>query len=305
MGNFLESATGPLTLAILGTGAMGRFWADQLHRLNPWIVGHIAPPYRVVDDGTVREVNPRYLKWHESAPVVPEVVLLATKWRKMSTAFQWISAHAPSSLVVSLMNGMGQEEALAPLQKVRLCMGATTAAVTRQDREIPTIIVQSLGATTLPDTDDEQVNYLKASPLSHPWQWVHPDEMLRMRWQKLIQNSVINPLTALADCPNDALLTHPIWGLAEPLILEAQRVASTAGIVLPNDMLTRVSTLLEQTHGNMSSMVQDVRDKVPTEIDAINGYLVRLAGPHGFTIPTHEALIRLIKSLPTRTETIH
>lgn len=283
---------------------MGRFWADQLHRLNPWIVGHVPPPYRVVEDGTVREVHPHYRKWHEPVPFVPDVVLLALKWRMMSTAFQWIAAHAPSSVIMSLMNGMGQEEALASLQTVRLCMGVTTAAITRQDRETPTIIIRSRGTTTLPVTKDERVARLKSNPMSHPLKWAPPDAMRLMRWQKLIQNSVINPLTALADVPNDALPTHPIWGLAEPLIVEAQRVASAEGIAIPDDMLTRVSTLLEQTHGNLSSMVQDVRDQVPTEIDAINGYLVRLASAHGLTIPTHEALIHLIKSLPTRTETI-
>jgi 2-dehydropantoate 2-reductase len=217
----------------------------------------------------------------------------------MRTARRWIAQHAPQSLVISLMNGMGQEEVLQDLPQIVLAMGITTAAATRQDGGIPTIQVISRGATVLPRVADARGEALQKFSEQHHWGWVwtNAQHMQTLRWQKVVQNSIINPLTALADCPNGELIRHPIWQLAKPLVDEAIPVAGAQGVAIPDDMLQRVATLLQETGNNWSSMAQDVHAGVPTEIDAINGYIVRQAHRHHLPAAMNEALTILVSHL--------
>lgn len=285
---------------------MARYWADQLSGLNIWIVGRTPPPYEVNDHGSRHMIQPAYLRWSDVPSASPDIVVLAVKWRRFSLAHRWLADHAPDSLVVSLMNGMGQEEALSDLPRLTLAVGSTTAAVTRQDSPSPGIVVIHHGQTWLPHIADPRESVLRdwVSRQRLPWVWVSPAEMMTRRWQKLVQNSVINPLTALANCTNGDLVGHPLWRLAPRLIDEARAVAAQLEVDLPQDMLERVQRLMQDTGNNLSSMVQDVRLEMPTEIEAINGYIARQAVHVGLSAPTHEALTRVIAALPTRADAV-
>lgn len=281
---------------------MARYWADQLRLFNPWIVGHMPPPYQLIDPRQERRhINPRYLSWQDVPTTTPDIVILAIKWRRMDWARRWITNYAPESLVVCLMNGMGQEEALSSLHHATLAIGTTTAAVTRQDDEGLAILVRSQGTTILPVTEDPRENTLREvlHKAHSNWTWVNANEMQALRWQKLTQNSVINPLTALADCFNGELTRHPLWGLAPKLVQEARVVTESLGLNIPQNMLERVESLLYQTGNNLSSMLQDVRAGLPTEIEAINGYIAREAARRDLATPTHDAIAQLITALPT------
>jgi len=52
----------------------------------------------------------------------------------------------------------------------------------------------------------------------------------------------------------------------------------------------------EKTGENSCSMLQDVLKNKTTEIDSINGYIVRLAEEHSIAVPVNEALYSLIKA---------
>lgn len=278
---------------------MARYWAYRLSALNPWIIGQMPPPYVVSDGSHSITFEPPYFNWQDTPPASPDIVILAIKWRRMGEAVQWVSRYAPQSLVISLMNGMGQEEAFDGLHTVRLAVGTTTAAVTRNDSQGRTVGVSSHGVTTLPTVDDPREAALEILNRQQGWgwQWVTEADMLELRWLKLLQNSVINPLTALANCSNGELLHHPLFRLATPLLQEGQTVAAARGVAVPRDMRCRVQALAETTQTNISSMLQDIRAGLETEMGAINGYIVREAAKHHVHVPTHQALARLIESL--------
>ena len=293
----MEPGTDPLTVAILGSGAMARYWAFSMETIHPWVVGQVPPPYHIVEmDGTEHRLTPLHFDWCDKPPRTPDVVLLLIKWRRMPEAARWISAHAPQSLVISLMNGMGQDEALSTVPAIGLAQGLTTAAVTRRE---PVVYIRSHGQTLVPQLGDPRERRLQKASRTYGWDWcwVNLKTMADLRWQKLLQNSVINPLTALADCTNGEILERTIWQLARPLLNEGTQAARAVGVEVPQDMLGRVTRLARETRDNLSSMVQDVQAGLPTEIDAINGYIIRTALSHGITVPTHQALVRLIHSL--------
>ena len=53
----------------------------------------------------------------------------------------------------------------------------------------------------------------------------------------------------------------------------------------------------------MCSMLQDVLNNKTTEIDSINGYIIRLAQKHSIPVPVNEALYGLIKTTATDSQT--
>ena len=106
-------------------------------------------------------------------------------------------------------------------------------------------------------------------------------------WAKAVVNAAINPLGALAGAPNGALLERPELALRLFAIArEAEAVARAAGIELPfDDAAVYVADVVRATAANRSSMLQDIERGRPTEIEQIDGAIVRAARPLGVAVP--------------------
>ena len=97
-------------------------------------------------------------------------------------------------------------------------------------------------------------------------------------WEKLLVNVGINALTALTGLKNGQLLDHPeTVRLMEALVSEAAEVAERKGIRIAEKTIEKVKAVAEATKENRSSMGQDFDFQRKTEIDAINGAVVREA----------------------------
>ena len=116
-------------------------------------------------------------------------------------------------------------------------------------------------------------------------------------WSKLLVNAGINALTAILDCPNGGLLASPTARQRlTAAVLEGARIASALGIPLRQEPLATTLEVCRATSANLSSMLQDVRQERRTEIDAINGALVREGERLGIPVPENRALVREIKA---------
>ncbi|KAI6849271.1 6-phosphogluconate dehydrogenase C-terminal domain-like protein [Hortaea werneckii] len=134
---------------------------------------------------------------------------------------------------------------------------------------------------------------------------ISSEELLQQLLEKLAVNCVINPLTALLDIPNGTINTH--GGLVQ---LMRSMIKEVSSVFLSLQELSHVSNLehrfsadrLEQqchkviqtTSKNISSMLADVRGAKPTEIDYINGYVVRRGKELGIVCKTNEAMVHLM-----------
>ncbi len=118
-------------------------------------------------------------------------------------------------------------------------------------------------------------------------------------WSKLIINVGINPLTALTRLPNGQLLNHEgTRNIMRKAVTEAVRVAKRKRIrLIYDDPLAKVEAVCEATAANVSSMLQDILRKKATEIDFINGVIVRLAQELGIDVPVNSILVDLVKSV--------
>jgi 2-dehydropantoate 2-reductase len=118
-------------------------------------------------------------------------------------------------------------------------------------------------------------------------------------WGKLIVNVGINALTGITGLKNGELADHEetrqVLALA---VEEAVKVAEAAGVSLPYDNpVEKVLGIAVATAQNRSSMLQDLSGGRKTEIEAINGALVREGERLGVDTPVNKVLTLLVKTL--------
>jgi 2-dehydropantoate 2-reductase len=117
-------------------------------------------------------------------------------------------------------------------------------------------------------------------------------------WGKLVVNAGINALTALTGFKNGQLLDYPETArLMERLVFEAAQVARRKGVHIEEDPIEKVRKGAEATRENRSSMGQDFDHRRRTEIDAINGAVVREAQALGIPVPFNQAVTDLVKAI--------
>jgi 2-dehydropantoate 2-reductase len=120
-------------------------------------------------------------------------------------------------------------------------------------------------------------------------------------WDKLLTNVGINALTALTGLKNGELLDFPeTLSLMETLVSEAAGVAGKKGIRIEGDPILKARAIAEATRKNRSSMGQDIDFKRKTEIDAINGAVVREAKRLGISVPYNQMITDLMKVIEKR-----
>lgn len=118
-------------------------------------------------------------------------------------------------------------------------------------------------------------------------------------WSKLIINVGINALTAITRLNNGRLTEFEgTRRILRSAVTEAIRVAKRKRIrLIYDDPLAKVEAVCEATATNVSSMLQDVLRKKRTEIDFINGVIVRQGQELGIPVPTNAMLVDLVKTI--------
>ena len=127
-------------------------------------------------------------------------------------------------------------------------------------------------------------------------------------WKKLATSAVINPLTAILKVPNGKLLERAgrkgklpefcggLREIASAVVGEVRGVAAKYGIRLsaPPLLLREARRVARATASNRSSMLRDVEQGRRTEIDSINGAVVRMGRERGVPTPVNAMLTRLV-----------
>lgn len=121
-------------------------------------------------------------------------------------------------------------------------------------------------------------------------------QIYELIWAKLLVNVGINALTALTGLKNGQLLDHPeTLRMMDVLVSEAAEVGKRKGIRIDGNPVQKVISVAEVTRENRSSMGQDFDYKRKTEIDAINGAIVKEAKNLGISVPYNQMITDLIK----------
>ncbi|MHC4915677.1 MAG: ketopantoate reductase family protein [Planctomycetota bacterium] len=124
-------------------------------------------------------------------------------------------------------------------------------------------------------------------------------DLERALWVKLAVNCVINPITALLEVRNSGSLVPELAELRRQIIAEVGALAAAEGHQLPGDLAERIEQGLE-SGGNRSSMLQDVLAGRVTEVEFLNGFVVRRAVELGVAAPVNSALAMLVRAKTAR-----
>jgi 2-dehydropantoate 2-reductase len=118
-------------------------------------------------------------------------------------------------------------------------------------------------------------------------------------WSKLIINAGINALTAITRLNNGRLVElESARRILREAVSEAAKIAKRKRIkLIYDDPLAKAEAVCEATSLNISSMLQDVLRGKRTEIDFINGVIVRQAQEAGIPVPVNATLVDLIKTI--------
>ena len=118
-------------------------------------------------------------------------------------------------------------------------------------------------------------------------------------WSKLIVNVGINALTAITRLNNGALIEHEeCRQILRSAVQEAVKVVKRKRIkLLYDDPIQKVESVCRATSSNVSSMLQDILNKKRTEIDFINGAIIRQAKALNIPTPVNDVLTNLVKTI--------
>jgi len=118
------------------------------------------------------------------------------------------------------------------------------------------------------------------------------DEM----WQKLVVNCVINPINAITRAEVGAIADERLRPLKQLIVDECRRGPEGDGVDLAADFVDRIDRQYAPSK-NLSSMQQDLRKGRRTEIDFLNGAVVKLGAQYGVECPVNQALTMIIKAM--------
>ncbi|MEI9475324.1 MAG: 2-dehydropantoate 2-reductase [Deltaproteobacteria bacterium] len=207
------------------------------------------------------------------------------------------------TIFLTLQNGLGNEEVICKrINRKKVMLGVTGQGATFLG---PGHVRHAgRGKTFIGELDQEVSN--RAIQVAKMFREADIDTEVsanihELIWDKLLVNVGINALTALTELKNGQLLDYPetLRGM-EVLVSEAAEVARQNGVRIEGDPIEKVKAVAEATKGNRSSMGQDIDFRRKTEIDAINGAVVREAKRLGIPVPYNEVVTDLIKAIEKR-----
>ena len=300
-----------MKVCVVGCGAVGSLFAANLAQLDDVEVW----AYDLVQDH-VEAINREGLRLSGAGEVVGKLRatsdagelpscdfgIVATKAMHTSAAIASTEAAFAEGCVATVQNGLGNEEEIAKLVE-RVIRGTTFPA----GKLLGPGHVQwdVKGDTTLGPFEPRPAPLGAIEQLAEactraglPTRAV-PDAR-GPQWRKVIFNAATNPIGALTGLTHGRVCEEPeLRRLVSRLVDEGKAVAAAQGIELdadPEELIDHAAKP-EVAYDHKASMLQDVEERRPTEIDYLNGALVRVGEERGVPTPLNRAVWALVKGL--------
>ncbi|HAG40480.1 MULTISPECIES: ketopantoate reductase family protein [unclassified Pseudoalteromonas] len=248
-----------------------------------------------------QKINARFitLKQINEQPAF-DIVIFAVKAFQVQSAFTQIKPFlSPSSVLIVSHNGMGNVETLnEQLDKQQALYFLTTSMAGFKTNDF---IVQHTGEgkSVLGACNPCAHSYRQAmcEQLQNVPQLSYSTNIEQLRFEKLLVNIAINPLSALYDIKNGQLRAPYFNSIIFNLLTEACQIAHALKLDIKlADALNNAYNVMMLTAENYSSMHQDVAHNRQTEIDAICGYISQQGKRLNISTPLNDALLAKIKA---------
>lgn len=295
-------------ICIVGCGAIGSLYAAHLARVaEVWALVRRDDHARALNRDGLR-VSGKHnfavsLRATSAADELPEFDfgIVATKATQVEEAIAQAGRRFDRGAVVSAQNGLGSEEIIAAHTRGQVIRATTFMSGTKHsdthvqyELDTATWLGPFEPRQTPMSLVDEVAELIKAGGLKA--------EALRdarpAQWSKLIFNASVNGVSALTGLPHSPHFAEEkesssLGHLLHALIEEGKQVAAAAGVLLHEDpwAMNKIGAMTNHP----PSMLHDVRQQLPTEVDFLSGAIAREAERAGVAAPLHSAVYRLIK----------
>ena len=299
-----------MKIAVVGAGAMGSLFGAllseagaEVNLIDIWeehvnTINHSG--LKVEREGQTRTVNTKATRDPATIGMVDLVVIFVKSTHTPEAAATAASLIGSTGSVMTLQNGMGNADIIAEsIDSSRILVGTTSHGATMLGPG--SIRHAGMGATIIGAWSQEGADRAALVAGYMTKAGIETQAVAEVRevvWGKLIVNIGINAITALTGIKNGQLVDQACTReLSRAAVEEAVAVAQTQGIKIRDDAVDHVFAVAEATAPNRSSMGQDVDKKRRTEINAINGFIVRTAEKLGVEVPVNKTLAALIETM--------
>ncbi len=304
-------------VCVVGAGAIGSLFIGHLGRLiDMCVLTRREEHADALNRHGLRTSGKSELQTEVTAATRPaelgeiDLLIIATKAPAVEASAGAIQGYFPDAHVLMVQNGLGCEELVHRYGDWPIISGVTFMSGTRHsdthiEYELDT--ATWMGPWAGGSATYEYVQQVEALVNSSGLLAEAYEDLLPHQWSKLIFNSAVNSISAVADLPHcrpfavqDELadLGHLVFNMME----EARRIAAARGVSLADDPWEMNCRAVGQgttggaAYAHVPSMLDDVRNQRPTEIDWITGAIVREAAKAGIPAPYHETMYRLVKA---------
>lgn len=295
-----------MRIAVMGAGAVGCFYGALLAKAGHEIVliGRPAHVEAIRQNGLILDWAAGEERIAVEAQTSPQavagadLVLVCVKSGDTEAVAAEMAPHlAANALLLSLQNGVGNAQRLAKLLG-RNVLGAAVyvAAAMAGPGHVRHFGRQELAIGAGPGAQTLAEMFRAAGIPTDISETL--DESL---WAKLATNCAYNALSAITRQPYGVLLaSEGIESVIRNLVGECEAVAAACGVALPPRHIDNVLALASTMPGQLSSTAQDMIRGRPTEIDYLNGHVVRLGAEFGIPTPVNQAVTAIVKVLEAK-----
>lgn len=295
-----------MKIAVMGAGAVGCFYGGMLARAghSVTLIGrpqHVEAVRRdglLLDTQTFKAHVSMQASTDASAVEGAEVVFFCVKSTDTEGAGMEIRPHLmPDALLITLQNGVDNAERLQAL--VPQEVAAAVVYVATEMAGPGHVRHHGRGELVIaPSKSSERVAAMLAEA-GVPTQI--SDNVVGSLWAKLIINCAYNALSAISQLPYGRVVQGVgVEAVMRDVVRECLAVAEAGGVTVPGDTWQAVERIVQTMPAQFSSTAQDLARGKRSEIDHLNGYVIRKGEALGVSTPVNRTLYALVKLIEDR-----
>lgn len=295
-----------MNIAVMGAGAVGCYYGGMLARAGHAVtlIGrrqHVEAVRRAglfMDTQSFRAHVPMGASTEAEAVRGAKLVLFCVKSMDTERAAAEIAPHLqPDAVVLGLQNGVDNAERLKAVLPQEVCPAVVYVAT---EMAGPGHVKHhGRGELVIGPTAASQGLVTLFAGAGVPVQI--SDNVAGALWAKLIVNCAYNALSAVSQLPYGRLVkVDGVHTVMRDVVEECIAVARREGVTVPGDMWEAVERIAGTMPTQLSSTAQDLARGKRSEIDHLNGYIVRRGDALGIAVPANRVLHALVKLLEER-----
>ncbi|WP_103043778.1 2-dehydropantoate 2-reductase [Comamonas faecalis] len=296
-----------LRFAVMGAGSVGCYFGTLLARAGHQVtlIGRPAHVQAIQARGLRLQTATEDIHVPISASTDPaaitgaDVVLLSVKSTDTESAARQIQPHLGAhTLVLTLQNGVDNDERVRSVLGPRQPVGAAVVYVATAMAGPGHVRHYGRGDLLLPPSPVSERLVRELAAAGIPAQV--SSNVRGALWSKLVINCAYNALSAIVQKPYGWLVQQDgALQLIDNLVAECLAVAQAEGVEMADDIHAAVQGIAASMPGQLSSTAQDLARGHPSEIEHLNGHIVRRGAALSVATPVNQAMLVLVRMLET------